>query len=161
VAENPLESSLTRSQIESHKPKPPKYFVSKAHVMAGDERELSLFLGQKVEVLDDSSNDWWLVKTLDESSSKRQGWVPSKALDPFVSVTLEQSMEEQSQESSPERQYMTTTAAFTGDPVSHQLSVGCDVVVEVIDNTNPDWVWVCTVHSDQPQEGWLPRDVIR
>ena len=50
VAENPLESSLTRSQIESHKPKPPKYFVSKAHVMAGDERELSLFLGQKVEV---------------------------------------------------------------------------------------------------------------
>ena len=47
---NPLEKSLTRSQIERQKPKPPKIFVSKAHVMAGDDKEISLYLGQKVEV---------------------------------------------------------------------------------------------------------------
>ena len=47
---NPLEKSLTRSQIERQKPKPPKIFISKAHVMAGDDKEISLYLGQKVEV---------------------------------------------------------------------------------------------------------------
>eukprot|EP00118_Oscarella_pearsei_P005439 m.25044 g.25044 ORF g.25044 m.25044 type:complete len:4584 (+) comp28725_c0_seq1:98-13849(+) len=58
---------------------PEQFYVAQSDYEAADESQVSLKLGQRVEVIDKSVPGWWTVRTLKEDDNE-EGFVPADAL---------------------------------------------------------------------------------
>ncbi|RXM36201.1 Tyrosine-protein kinase FRK [Acipenser ruthenus] len=63
-----------------------RYFVALFDYKARTDKDLSFNEGDKLEVLNSSTSDWWLARALKETSGKKEGYIPANYVAPIESI---------------------------------------------------------------------------
>ncbi|XP_043119799.1 SH3 and PX domain-containing protein 2A isoform X2 [Puntigrus tetrazona] len=119
-------------------------YVVTADYQHQENTEISLKVGERVEVIEKSESGWWFVRTAEE-----QGWVPATYL---VSLT---GRRDSHKAPNGEKRYITVQS-FSGSS-QDELGFECGVIVEVIQRNLEGW-WFIRYGG---KEGWAPAAYLR
>ncbi|NWU33226.1 SPD2B protein, partial [Hylia prasina] len=120
-------------------------YVVVADYQKQESSEISLCVGQVVEIIEKNESGWWFVSTLEE-----QGWVPATCLEAQDGVQDEFSMQPDEEE-----KYTVIYPYTARDQDEMNLDKGA--VVVVIQKNLEGW-WKIRY---QGQEGWAPASYLR
>ncbi|NXE40337.1 SPD2B protein, partial [Ptilorrhoa leucosticta] len=120
-------------------------YVVVADYQKQESSEISLCVGQVVEIIEKNESGWWFVSTLEE-----QGWVPATCLEAQDGVQEEFSMQPDEEE-----KYTVIYPYTARDQDEMNLDKGA--VVVVIQKNLEGW-WKIRY---QGQEGWAPASYLR
>ncbi|NWI38861.1 SPD2B protein, partial [Picathartes gymnocephalus] len=120
-------------------------YVVVADYQKQESSEISLCVGQLVEIIEKNESGWWFVSTLEE-----QGWVPATCLEAQDGVQDELSMQPDEEE-----KYTVIYPYTARDQDEMNLDKGA--VVVVIQKNLEGW-WKI---RHQGQEGWAPASYLR
>ncbi|XP_038006106.1 SH3 and PX domain-containing protein 2B isoform X3 [Motacilla alba alba] len=120
-------------------------YVVVADYQKQESSEISLCVGQVVEIIEKNESGWWFVSTLEE-----QGWVPATCLEAQDGVQDELSMQPDEEE-----KYTVIYPYTARDQDEMNLDKGA--VVVVIQKNLEGW-WKIRY---QGQEGWAPASYLR
>ncbi|MGH0169759.1 UNVERIFIED_CONTAM: hypothetical protein FKN15_057518 [Acipenser sinensis] len=77
---------ITKALPPLHPPDQSRYFVALFDYKARTDKDLSFNEGDKLEVLNSSTGDWWLARALKETSGKKEGYIPANYVAPIESI---------------------------------------------------------------------------
>ncbi|XP_074958522.1 SH3 and PX domain-containing protein 2B isoform X3 [Phalacrocorax aristotelis] len=120
-------------------------YVVVADYQKQESSEISLCVGQLVDIIEKNESGWWFVSTSDE-----QGWVPATCLEAQDGVQDEFSMQPDEEE-----KYTVIYPYTARDQDEMNLDKGA--VVEVIQKNLEGW-WKIRY---QGQEGWAPASYLK
>ncbi|KAM7162452.1 SH3 and PX domain-containing protein 2B isoform 3-T4 [Macrochelys suwanniensis] len=120
-------------------------YVVVADYQKQESSEISLCVGQVVDIIEKNESGWWFVSTSDE-----QGWVPATCLEAQDGVQDEFSMQPEEEE-----KYTVIYPYTARDEDEMNLDKGA--VVEVIQKNLEGW-WKIRY---QGQEGWAPASYLK
>ncbi|NXX22505.1 SPD2B protein, partial [Podargus strigoides] len=120
-------------------------YVVVADYQKQESSEISLCVGQLVDIIEKNESGWWFVST-----SEEQGWVPATCLEAQDGVQDEFSMQPDEEE-----KYTVIYPYTARDQDEMNLDKGA--VVEVIQKNLEGW-WKIRY---QGQEGWAPASYLR
>ncbi|XP_006138191.2 SH3 and PX domain-containing protein 2B isoform X2 [Pelodiscus sinensis] len=120
-------------------------YVVVADYQKQESSEISLCVGQMVDIIEKNESGWWFVSTSDE-----QGWVPATCLEAQDGVQDEFSMQPEEEE-----KYTVIYPYTARDEDEMNLEKGA--VVEVIQKNLEGW-WKIRY---QGQEGWAPASYLK
>uniref|UniRef100_A0A8D0G9G5 SH3 and PX domains 2B n=1 Tax=Sphenodon punctatus TaxID=8508 RepID=A0A8D0G9G5_SPHPU len=120
-------------------------YVVVANYQKQESTEISLCVGQVVDIIEKNESGWWFVSTSDE-----QGWVPATCLEAQDGVQDEFSMQPEEEE-----KYTVIYPYTARDQDEMNLDKGA--VVEVIQKNLEGW-WKIRY---QGQEGWAPASYLK
>ncbi|NWV69355.1 SPD2B protein, partial [Malurus elegans] len=120
-------------------------YVVVADYQKQESSEISLCVGQVVEIIEKNESGWWFVSTLEE-----QGWVPATCLEAQDGVQDELSMQPDGEEK------YTVIYPYTARD-QDEMNLDRGAVVVVIQKNLEGW-WKIRY---QGQEGWAPASYLR
>ncbi|NWS47464.1 SPD2B protein, partial [Probosciger aterrimus] len=120
-------------------------YVVVADYQKQESSEISLCVGQLVDIIEKNESGWWFVSTLEE-----QGWVPATCLEAQDGVQDEFSMQ------SDEEEKYTVIYPYTARD-QDEMNLDKGAVVVVIQKNLEGW-WKIRY---QGQEGWAPASYLR
>uniref|UniRef100_A0A8C8RVH8 SH3 and PX domain-containing protein 2B n=1 Tax=Pelusios castaneus TaxID=367368 RepID=A0A8C8RVH8_9SAUR len=143
--EEPIGKKKSGSDLTSVDPMVLEQYVVVADYQKQESSEISLCVGQVVDIIEKNESGWWFVSTSDE-----QGWVPATCLEAQDGVQDEFSMQPEEEE-----KYTVIYPYAARDEDEMNLDKG--VVVEVIQKNLEGW-WKIRY---QGQEGWAPASYLK
>ncbi|XP_014374200.1 SH3 and PX domain-containing protein 2B [Alligator sinensis] len=120
-------------------------YVVVADYQKQESSEISLCVGQTVDIIEKNESGWWFVSTSDE-----QGWVPATCLEAQDGVQDEFSMQPEEEEK------YTVIYPYTARD-QDEMNLDRGAVVEVIQKNLEGW-WKIRY---QGQEGWAPASYLK
>ncbi|XP_056358607.1 LOW QUALITY PROTEIN: SH3 and PX domain-containing protein 2B [Oenanthe melanoleuca] len=143
--EEPIGKKRSGADGASAEPLLLEQYVVVADYQKQESSEISLCVGQVVEIIEKNESGWWFVSTLEE-----QGWVPATCLEAQDGVQDEFSMQPDEEE-----KYTVIYPYTARDQDEMNLDKGA--VVVVIQKNLEGW-WKIRY---QGQEGWAPASYLR
>ncbi|XP_064244332.1 SH3 and PX domain-containing protein 2B isoform X4 [Passer domesticus] len=143
--EEPIGKKRSGADCASAEPLVLEQYVVVADYQKQESSEISLCVGQVVEIIEKNESGWWFVSTLEE-----QGWVPATCLEAQDGVQDEFSMQPDEEE-----KYTVIYPYTARDQDEMNLDKGA--VVVVIQKNLEGW-WKIRY---QGQEGWAPASYLR
>ncbi|NXS31212.1 SPD2B protein, partial [Pomatostomus ruficeps] len=126
-------------------------YVVVADYQKQESSEISLCVGQVVEIIEKNESGWWFVSTLEE-----QGWVPATCLEAQDGVQDEFSMQPD------EGSCFTCPGPWTMCELSTEQRAECgSSQVPAVLGANPKRPWRAQPSQYQGQEGWAPASYLR
>ncbi|XP_058704439.1 SH3 and PX domain-containing protein 2B isoform X2 [Poecile atricapillus] len=143
--EEPIGKKRSGADCASAEPLVLEQYVVVADYQKQESSEISLCVGQVVDIIEKNESGWWFVSTLEE-----QGWVPATCLEAQDGVQDEFSMQPEEEE-----KYTVIYPYTARDQDEMNLDKGA--VVVVIQKNLEGW-WKIRY---QGQEGWAPASYLR
>uniref|UniRef100_A0A672UV81 SH3 and PX domains 2B n=1 Tax=Strigops habroptila TaxID=2489341 RepID=A0A672UV81_STRHB len=143
--EEPIGKKRSGADSASVDPLVLEQYVVVADYQKQESSEISLCVGQLVDIIEKNESGWWFVSTLEE-----QGWVPATCLEAQDGV-----QEEFSMQSDEEEKYTVIYPYTARDQDEMNLDKGA--VVVVIQKNLEGW-WKIRY---QGQEGWAPASYLK
>ncbi|XP_002195573.5 SH3 and PX domain-containing protein 2B isoform X4 [Taeniopygia guttata] len=143
--EEPIGKKRSGADCASAEPLVLEQYVVVADYQKQESSEISLCVGQVVDIIEKNESGWWFVSTLEE-----QGWVPATCLEAQDGVQDEFSMQPDEEE-----KYTVIYPYTARDQDEMNLDKGA--VVVVIQKNLEGW-WKIRY---QGQEGWAPASYLR
>ncbi|TRZ11852.1 hypothetical protein HGM15179_015255 [Zosterops borbonicus] len=143
--EEPIGKKKSGADCASAEPLVLEQYVVVADYQKQESSEISLSVGQVVDIIEKNESGWWFVSTLEE-----QGWVPATCLEAQDGVQDELSMQPDEEE-----KYTVIYPYTARDQDEMNLDKGA--VVVVIQKNLEGW-WKIRY---QGQEGWAPASYLR
>ncbi|XP_009070404.1 PREDICTED: SH3 and PX domain-containing protein 2B [Acanthisitta chloris] len=143
--EEPIGKKRSGADSASVDPLVLEQYVVVADYQKQESSEISLCVGQLVDIIEKNESGWWFVSTLEE-----QGWVPATCLEAQDGVQDEFSMQPDEEE-----KYTVIYPYTARDQDEMNLDKGA--VVVVIQKNLEGW-WKIRY---QGQEGWAPASYLR
>ncbi|XP_021387799.2 SH3 and PX domain-containing protein 2B isoform X2 [Lonchura striata] len=143
--EEPIGKKRSGADCASAEPLVLEQYVVVADYQKQESSEISLCVGQVVDIIEKNESGWWFVSTLEE-----QGWVPATCLEAQDGVQDEFSMQPDEEE-----KYTVIYPYAARDQDEMNLDKGA--VVVVIQKNLEGW-WKIRY---QGQEGWAPASYLR
>ncbi|XP_039934522.1 SH3 and PX domain-containing protein 2B isoform X2 [Hirundo rustica] len=143
--EEPIGKKRSGADGASAEPLVLEQYVVVADYQKQESSEISLCVGQVVDIIEKNESGWWFVSTLEE-----QGWVPATCLEAQDGVQDEFSMQPDEEE-----KYTVIYPYTARDQDEMNLDKGA--VVVVIQKNLEGW-WKIRY---QGQEGWAPASYLR
>nr|XP_006138191.1 SH3 and PX domain-containing protein 2B isoform X6 [Pelodiscus sinensis]XP_006138192.1 SH3 and PX domain-containing protein 2B isoform X5 [Pelodiscus sinensis]XP_006138193.1 SH3 and PX domain-containing protein 2B isoform X4 [Pelodiscus sinensis] len=143
--EEPIGKKKSGGDLASVDPMVLEQYVVVADYQKQESSEISLCVGQMVDIIEKNESGWWFVSTSDE-----QGWVPATCLEAQDGVQDEFSMQPEEEE-----KYTVIYPYTARDEDEMNLEKGA--VVEVIQKNLEGW-WKIRY---QGQEGWAPASYLK
>ncbi|EMP33458.1 SH3 and PX domain-containing protein 2B [Chelonia mydas] len=143
--EEPNGKKKSGGDLASVDPMVLEQYVVVADYQKQESSEISLCVGQVVDIIEKNESGWWFVSTSDE-----QGWVPATCLEAQDGVQDEFSMQPEEEE-----KYTVIYPYTARDEDEMNLDKGA--VVEVIQKNLEGW-WKIRY---QGQEGWAPASYLK
>ncbi|KAF4802089.1 SH3 and PX domain-containing protein 2B [Turdus rufiventris] len=141
----PIGKKRSGADCASAEPLVLEQYVVVADYQKQESSEISLCVGQVVDIIEKNESGWWFVSTLEE-----QGWVPATCLEAQDGVQDELSMQPDEEE-----KYTVIYPYTARDQDEMNLDKGA--VVVVIQKNLEGW-WKIRY---QGQEGWAPASYLR
>uniref|UniRef100_A0A8C0VB35 SH3 and PX domain-containing protein 2B n=1 Tax=Cyanistes caeruleus TaxID=156563 RepID=A0A8C0VB35_CYACU len=141
----PIGKKRSGADCASAEPLVLEQYVVVADYQKQESSEISLCVGQVVDIIEKNESGWWFVSTLEE-----QGWVPATCLEAQDGVQDEFSMQPEEEE-----KYTVIYPYTARDQDEMNLDKGA--VVVVIQKNLEGW-WKIRY---QGQEGWAPASYLR
>ncbi|KFV53907.1 SH3 and PX domain-containing protein 2B [Tyto alba] len=143
--EDPIGKKRSGADSASVDPLVLEQYVVVADYQKQESSEISLCVGQLVDIIEKNESGWWFVST-----SEEQGWVPATCLEAQDGVQDEFSMQPDEEE-----KYTVIYPYTARDQDEMNLDKGA--VVEVIQKNLEGW-WKIRY---QGQEGWAPASYLK
>ncbi|NXP73547.1 SPD2B protein, partial [Ramphastos sulfuratus] len=143
--EEPIGKKRSGADSASVDPLALEQYVVVANYQKQESSEISLCVGQLVDIIEKNESGWWFVST-----SEEQGWVPATCLEAQDGVQDEFSMQPDEEE-----KYTVIYPYIARDQDEMNLDKGA--VVEVIQKNLEGW-WKIRY---QGQEGWAPASYLK
>ncbi|XP_074866057.1 SH3 and PX domain-containing protein 2B isoform X2 [Carettochelys insculpta] len=143
--EEPIGKKKSGGDLASVDPLVLEQYVVVADYQKQESSEISLCVGQVVDIIEKNESGWWFVSTSDE-----QGWVPATCLEAQDGVQDEFSMQPEEEE-----KYTVIYPYTARDEDEMNLDKGA--MVEVIQKNLEGW-WKIRY---QGQEGWAPASYLK
>ncbi|XP_010151884.1 PREDICTED: SH3 and PX domain-containing protein 2B, partial [Eurypyga helias] len=143
--EDPIGKKRSGADSASVDPLVLEQYVVVAEYQKQESSEISLCVGQLVDIIEKNESGWWFVST-----SEEQGWVPATCLEAQDGVQDEFSMQPDEEE-----KYTVIYPYTARDQDEMNLDKGA--VVEVIQKNLEGW-WKI---RHQGQEGWAPASYLK
>ncbi|NXF93596.1 SPD2B protein, partial [Eubucco bourcierii] len=143
--EEPIGKKRSGADSASVDPLALEQYVVVANYQKQESSEISLCVGQLVDIIEKNESGWWFVST-----SEEQGWVPATCLEAQDGVQDEFSMQPDEEE-----KYTVIYPYIARDQDEMNLDKGS--VVEVIQKNLEGW-WKIRY---QGQEGWAPASYLK
>ncbi|XP_064017892.1 SH3 and PX domain-containing protein 2B isoform X2 [Pogoniulus pusillus] len=143
--EEPIGKKRSGADSASVDPLVLEQYVVVANYQKQESSEISLCVGQLVDIIEKNESGWWFVST-----SEEQGWVPATCLEAQDGVQDEFSMQPDEEE-----KYTVIYPYTARDQDEMNLDKGA--VVEVIQKNLEGW-WKIRY---QGQEGWAPASYLK
>ncbi|NXJ14921.1 SPD2B protein, partial [Odontophorus gujanensis] len=143
--EEPIGKKRSGADSASVDPLVLEQYVVVANYQKQESSEISLCVGQLVDIIEKNESGWWFVSTLEE-----QGWVPATCLEAQDGVQDELSMQPDEEE-----KYTVIYPYTARDQDEMNLDKGA--VVVVIQKNLEGW-WKIRY---QGQEGWAPASYLK
>ncbi|NXT00038.1 SPD2B protein, partial [Jacana jacana] len=143
--EDPIGKKRSGADSASVDPLVLEQYVVVANYQKQESSEISLCVGQLVDIIEKNESGWWFVST-----SEEQGWVPATCLEAQDGVQDEFSMQPDEEE-----KYTVIYPYTARDQDEMNLDKGA--VVEVIQKNLEGW-WKIRY---QGQEGWAPASYLK
>ncbi|KFU92887.1 SH3 and PX domain-containing protein 2B [Chaetura pelagica] len=143
--EEPIGKKRSGADSASVDPLVLEQYVVVAEYQKQESSEISLCVGQLVDIIEKNESGWWFVST-----SEEQGWVPATCLEAQDGVQDEFSMQPD------EAEKYTVIYPYTARD-QDEMNLDKGAVVEVIQKNLEGW-WKIRY---QGQEGWAPASYLR
>ncbi|KAM9531227.1 SH3 and PX domain-containing protein 2B isoform 4-T4 [Guaruba guarouba] len=143
--EEPIGKKRSGADSASVDPLVLEQYVVVADYQKQESSEISLCVGQLVDIIEKNESGWWFVSTLEE-----QGWVPATCLEAQDGVQDEFSMQ------SEEEEKYTVIYPYTARD-QDEMNLDKGAVVVVIQKNLEGW-WKIRY---QGQEGWAPASYLK
>ncbi|XP_041253951.1 SH3 and PX domain-containing protein 2B [Onychostruthus taczanowskii] len=143
--EEPIGKKRSGADCASAEPLVLEQYVVVADYQKQESSEISLCVGQVVDIIEKNESGWWFVSTLEE-----QGWVPATCLEAQDGVQDEFSMQPDEEEK------YTVIYPYTARD-QDEMNLDRGAVVVVIQKNLEGW-WKIRY---QGQEGWAPASYLR
>ncbi|OPJ87947.1 SH3 and PX domain-containing protein 2B isoform C [Patagioenas fasciata monilis] len=143
--EEPIGKKRSGADSASADPLVLEQYVVVANYQKQESSEISLCVGQVVDIIEKNESGWWFVST-----SEEQGWVPATCLEAQDGVQDEFSMQPDEEEK------YTVIYPYTARD-QDEMNLDRGAVVEVIQKNLEGW-WKIRY---QGQEGWAPASYLK